>query len=138
MKLVTGPNKQYVNFPTNFTFNSNTNTVTSTCIDLVLCNNDSLIGSVSECGQLGASHHVMMLIEVYILAYIYTYIYISIHTYIYIYIHTYIHSYIPIQIYLHIQTYTHRQEDKAINIRTRRERWENKGRSAENVSRTCS
>ena len=54
---------QYVEFPTNYTPKPN-GSVTVTSIDLILADNDSLIASVKPVGQLGSSHHVMMMVEV--------------------------------------------------------------------------
>ena len=54
---------QYVDFPTNFTPKPN-GTLTATCIDLVLSDEDSLIASVKPIGQLGASHHSIIETEI--------------------------------------------------------------------------
>ena len=54
---------QHVNFPTNLTPQPN-GSITSTCIDLVLSDNDYLVASVSPVGHLGASHHTMIMIEI--------------------------------------------------------------------------
>ena len=54
---------QHVDFPTNFTPQPN-GRVTATCIDLVLTNEDNLIASVKPKGQLGASHHSIIQVEV--------------------------------------------------------------------------
>ena len=56
---------QHVDFPTNFTPQPD-GSVTATCIDLVLTNNDDLIASVKPMGQLGASHHSMIQVEMII------------------------------------------------------------------------
>lgn len=53
---------QLVDFPTNFTPQKN-GTITATCIDLLLTNSPSLVASVIPVGQLGASHHTMVLAE---------------------------------------------------------------------------
>ena len=53
---------QHVNFPTNLTAQPD-GSVTRTTIDLVLTNNDNLIGSVKPLGHLGASHHTMIMVE---------------------------------------------------------------------------
>ena len=53
---------QLVDFPTNFTPQKDS-TITATCIDLLLTNNPSLVASVNPVGQLGASHHTMVLAE---------------------------------------------------------------------------
>ena len=55
--------EQYVDFPTNFTPQPD-GSITATCIDLVLCNEDSLIASVKPVGQLGASHHSIIQVEI--------------------------------------------------------------------------
>ena len=54
---------QHVDFPTNLTPQPN-GSVTATTIDLVLTNEDNLIASVKPVDHLGASHHVMMMVEV--------------------------------------------------------------------------
>jgi hypothetical protein len=54
---------QHVDFPTNLTPQPN-GSVTATSIDLVLTDEDNLIASVKPVDHLGASHHVMMLVEV--------------------------------------------------------------------------
>ena len=56
---------QHVDFPTNLTPQPN-GRVTATTIDLVLSDNDNLIASVKPVGHLGASHHVMMMVEIVI------------------------------------------------------------------------
>lgn len=54
---------QHVDFTTNLTPQPN-GSVTGTCIDLVLTNEDNLIASVQPKGQLGASHHSIIQVEV--------------------------------------------------------------------------
>ena len=54
---------QHVDFKTNFTPNPD-GSVTATCIDLVLTNEDNLIASVKPIGQLGASHHSIIQVEI--------------------------------------------------------------------------
>ena len=53
---------QHVDFPTNLTPQPN-GSITATSIDLVLTDNDDLIASVKPVGQLGASHHSMIMLE---------------------------------------------------------------------------
>jgi hypothetical protein len=53
---------QHVSFPTNLTPQPN-GSITATCIDLVLTDNDNLIASVNPVGHLGASHHTMIMVE---------------------------------------------------------------------------
>ena len=53
---------QLVDFPTNLTPQPN-GSITATSIDLVLTDNDNLIASVKPIGQLGASHHTMIMVE---------------------------------------------------------------------------
>ena len=52
---------QLVDFPTNFTPQKN-GSVTATCIDLVLTNCNS-VASIAPCGQLGASKHSMLSVD---------------------------------------------------------------------------
>ena len=53
---------QHVNFSTNLTPQPN-GSITATCIDLVLTDNDNLIASVNPVGHLGASHHTMIMVD---------------------------------------------------------------------------
>ena len=54
---------QLVDFPTNLTPQANGG-ITETCIDLVMTTNENMVASVTTCGQLAASKHTMIMVEI--------------------------------------------------------------------------